>query len=319
MPPKVDQSVQALKEIEKFNGTAEENSLSWSRQATRAFEAFDIPDSERVRKIPMRLCNEAADWYDTHGPFSNWNTFITALREIFPPPDKVKSPFVLATQINNRIQRDNESVHDYYYSMTKLCRQYDDKMSDREYVTKLVNGLKPSLKKQALIRPITNAAEFFTEAKLLESAELAMAYDDQRTLTSQEPMFSYDDEGALTAAAIQPIRRRQSTVSQERQAMSYRPSSSEHQKPMPAQYTQSLQQPKTMLPEQNFPFQRINTRSSVNLDRSRTFDHVPSEQKDNSRARFRQQIHSYQFDNRQCYVCGQYGHLYRQCPQHLNM
>jgi hypothetical protein len=324
MPPKakVDQSVLALKEIDKFNGTAEENSLSWSRQATRAFEAFSVPDHDRVRKIPMRLCNEAAEWYDTQGSFSDWSAFITALLEIFPPPDKVSSPFVLSTQINNRIQRENESVHDYYYSMTKLCRQYDDKMSDREYVTKLVNGLKPSLKKQALIRPITNAAEFFTEAKLLESAEHAMAYDNERTLTLSEPTFSYDENGELTTAAVQSTSRLQSIVPQERRSMLDRRTTFEQQqqqKPMTRRSIQDSRRQEKPPSEHFFPSQRMNSRPSMNSNYSRTFDQSPLEQNGYSQSRFGRPIYSNQYYDRQCYVCGQYGHLYRQCPQHLNM
>ncbi|CAF4954258.1 unnamed protein product, partial [Rotaria socialis] len=72
--------------------------------------------------------------------------FRQTFERAFPPPERTQNPHLLAEQINQRKQGSDESVHDYYYALDKLCREYDPQMSAIDKTIKLVGGLREELK-----------------------------------------------------------------------------------------------------------------------------------------------------------------------------
>lgn len=116
----------ALKSIPSFHGTSKDNVKDWCDRAEILFNALNVNELDRVSRIPIKLEENAFDWYRNNpGPYPNWMSFRAALEKAFPPPDRTPNRHLLAEQINQRKQGPEESVHDYYYALDKLCRDYD--------------------------------------------------------------------------------------------------------------------------------------------------------------------------------------------------
>ncbi|CAF5229628.1 unnamed protein product, partial [Rotaria magnacalcarata] len=124
----------------------------------------------------------------------------------FPPPERTQNPHLLAEQINQRKQGSDESVHDYYYALDKLCREYDPQMSAIDKTIKLVGGLREELKGKLLPLNVQTPEQFMIQAKNYESSEKVMTHHRKQNGSMQlpEPTYKFESNDYSMVAASQP-------------------------------------------------------------------------------------------------------------------
>lgn len=137
-----DPMTRAMDNLKSFQGSPQENSRDWLDRADIVFNAYNINDVDRLARIAIKFEDSAFDWYrDNQGPYQSWNAFRQACERAFPPPQPTKNKHLLAEKISQRKQGIDESVHDYFYALDQLCRQYDPQMSILDKTIRLVSGL----------------------------------------------------------------------------------------------------------------------------------------------------------------------------------
>ena len=296
-----DPTTRAFDSIKSFHGTSQDNSRDWCDRAEIVFTAFNINDADRLTRIGIKLEDAAFDWYrDNQGPYATWMIFRQAFERAFPPPERTQNRHLLAEQINQRKQGSDETVHDYYYSLDKLCREYDPQMSAIDKTIKLVGGLREDLKEKLLPLNIQTPEQFMIQAKNFESSGKVMAQHRKQNESFElsEPKYMFESNAYSTVAAAQP------TYQQ-----SYQP-----------YYQQQRQQPRQHYGNLNHGNQQIMHPLMNQQQLTRT--HISSTQQPNGQSHRNYQqtnVNTYQNKNdRKCFRCGQIGHLQRYCPYHLN-
>ncbi|CAF1315520.1 unnamed protein product [Rotaria sp. Silwood1] len=162
----VDPTTRAFESIKTFHGTPQDNSRDWCDRAEIVFTAFNINDVDRLARIGIKLEDNAFDCYrDNQGPYATWIAFLQAFERAFPPPERTQNRHLLAEQINQRKQSTDESVHDYYYVLDKLCREYDPQMSPIDRTIKLVGGLRAELKEKNVTIERSNTRKIYDSSK----------------------------------------------------------------------------------------------------------------------------------------------------------
>ena len=206
-----DLTTRAFDSIKSFHGTSQDNSCDWCDRAEIAFNAFNVNDADRLSRIGMKLEDDAFNWYrDNQGPYLTWAAFRQSFQQAFPPPERTQNRHLLAEQINQRKQGIDESIHDYYYALDKLCREYDPRMSAIDKTIKLVSGLREDLKEKMLPLNIQTPEQFMIQAKNFESSEKVMAHYRQRngSIELSEPSYGYDQYFESTVATSRPYQQR---------------------------------------------------------------------------------------------------------------
>ncbi|CAM4869106.1 unnamed protein product [Rotaria socialis] len=197
----------AFDSITSFRGSSQDNSRDWCDRAEIIFAAYNINDADRLTRIGIKLEDAAFNWYrDNKGPYATWMAFRQVFQRAFPPPERTQNPHLLAEQINQRKQGSDESVHDYYYALDKLCREYDPQMSAIDKTIKLVGGLRDELKEKILPLNVQTPEQFMTQAKNFESSEKVMAHHrrQDRSMELPEPVYAFEANDYSTIAASQP-------------------------------------------------------------------------------------------------------------------
>jgi hypothetical protein len=281
-----DPLIRAFDSIKQFNGTSQDNSRDWCDRAEIIFNAFNVNDVDRLGRIGIKLENAAFDWYrDNQGPYATWLAFRQAFERAFPPPERTQNRHLLAEQINQRRQGSEESVHDYYYALEKLCREYDPRMSAIDKTIKFVGGLRDELKEKILPLNVQSPEEFMVQAKNFESSARVMANHRKQVQPIQlpEPTYTYETNDYSTIAAAQPHHQQH-----------YQPSQRRRQYQNRSNYNQ---QRTTTAASQNSYHQQHQQPSNIN--------------------RYSNNTNYQNGDHRKCFQCGQQGHLQRHCPHHL--
>ena len=289
-----DPIAKAFEAIKTFHGTAQDNSRDWCDRAEIVFIAFNVNDADRLARIPIKLEDAAFEWYrDNPGPYATWILFRAAFERAFPPPTRTQNRHLLAEQINQRKQDVDESVHDYYYALDKLCREYDPQMSAIDKTIRLVGGLRSELKEKNLPLNVQTPEEFMNHAKNFESSQKVMAHHYSRNESAEfgEPTYMFESNQHPTIAASRPYdQRNQSTNS----------SFTRHSKSFKKNDHQCQQRRNHQSTTRNLPlFSRRREQSSQYY-----------QQNENGR--------KLEFNQRRCFQCGEQGHIQRQCPHYLN-
>ncbi|CAF1478973.1 unnamed protein product, partial [Adineta steineri] len=202
-----DPITKAFDGIKAFHGTAQDSSRDWCDRAEIIFNAYNINDVNRLSRIGIKLEDAAFDWYrDNQGPYVTWNGFRQALEYAFPAPARTQNRHLLAEQINQRKQGPDESIHDYYYALDKLCREYDPRMSILDKTIKLVGGLREPLKEKLLPLNIQTPEQFMIQAKNYESSEQVMQHHRKQNGLNElpEPTYTFESNSYSTVAASLP-------------------------------------------------------------------------------------------------------------------
>jgi hypothetical protein len=301
-----DTATRAFDSIKSFHGTSQDNSRDWCDRAEIVFTAFNINDADRLTRIGIKLEDAAFDWYrDNQGPYATWMIFRQAFERAFPPPERTQNRHLLAEQINQRKQGSNETVHDYYYSLDKLCREYDPQMSAIDKTIKLVGGLREDLKEKLLPLNIQTPEQFMIQAKNFESSGKVMAQHRKQneSIELSEPRYMFESNAYSTIAAAQPTYQQphQPYYKQQHQLQqSHRPNYQQQR-----QHYGNHQIMHPLINQQQLTRNNISSSHQPNGPLHRNYQQT--------------NVNTYQNKiDRKCFRCGQIGHLQRYCPYHLN-
>ena len=204
----IDSMIRAMDNLKSFRGTPQENSRDWLDRAEIVFNAYNVNDVNRLARIGIKFEDSAFDWYrDNQGPYPSWYAFRQAFERAFPPPEPTKNKHLLAEKISQRKQGIDESVHDYFYALDQLCRQYDPQMSVLDKTIRLVGGLRDELKEKLLPLNIRTPDDFLAQAKNYESSQQVM---NQQRRTNEcvellEPTYVYEHNQYSTKAAMKQV------------------------------------------------------------------------------------------------------------------
>ncbi len=290
-----DPTTKAFESIKSFSGGSHENSRDWCDRAEIIFNAFNVNDNDRLARIGMKFDNSAFDWYrDNQGPYTTWIQFRQVLERAFPPPARTLNRHLLAEQINQRKQGADESVHDYYYALDKLCREYDPQMSAVDKTIKLVGGLHPQLKEKMLSLNVQTPEEFMHHAKNFESSQKVMAnhYYRRESMELMEPMYTFESNQYSTIAATRSDHRHNQPVNA---VVNGRPKSA------------------------NYLYQQPNQKhmNDSSIERERLAINYRHGQSSNYHQNTRNDRQS-KYNGMKCFRCGRFGHIQRECSVHLN-
>ena len=310
----IDLLTRAIDSLKSFRGTAQENSRDWGDRAEIIFNAYNINDADRLARIAIKLEDSAFDWYrDNQGPYASWFIFRQALERAFPAPERTQNKHLVSEQINQRTQGPNESVHDYYYALDQLCRQYDPNMSPLDKAIKLVGGLRDDLKEKLLPLNIRTPEDFMTQARNYESSEQVMKQQRRTNESAEllEPTYAYESNRYPTAATTKQIQQepRQLLHRQQPQFDSQKHRQSVYQRPniQQSQREYVQQQQQTFLNQQQTSNHRTNFNRQQPLNHRTSFNQTARNDYRNSNT-----------NARLCYTCGKPGHFARNCLVHLN-
>lgn len=304
-----DAIIRAFDSIKPFYGTSQDNSRDWCDRAEIIFGAFNINDIDRLSRIGIKLEDAAFDWYrDNQGPYATWAAFRQTFERAFPPPERTQSPHLLAEQINQRKQGADESVHDYFYALDKLCRQYDPQMSAIDKTIKLVGGLREELKEKILPLNVQTPEQFMLQAKNYESSEKVMAHHRKQIEPVQlpEPVYVHEPNDYPMAAVSQPQEQINLMYYQESQQ---RPQQLIQQRPQ-----QLIQQQPQQLVQQRLHRPLKNYQPTTTFAQPRIRQNV-------------QHLQNYHYSknnvyekekSKKCFKCGRVGHTQLYCQYHLN-
>lgn len=300
-----DQTMRAFDNIKSFNGTSQDNSQDWCDRAEIVFTVFNINDADRLTRIGIKLDNAAFDWYrENPGPYIAWANFRTAFERAFPPPDRTQNRHLLAEQINQRKQGEDESVHDYYYALDKLCREYDSKMSPIDKTIKLVGGLTEELKEKMLPLNVQTPEQFMIQAKNFESSGKVMMHHRKQVASNElpEPSYTYEPNNYSAVAASRP---------------QHQQFAQQHYAQIPGQPRQQQQFGQYQQRHLVSTHRRIQPLTNQHLTTTRMSSQQQGEHP--SRHYEHSNINNYYNNNyHKCFKCGQQGHTQRYCPHHLN-
>jgi hypothetical protein len=321
-----DTVTRAFDSIKTFHGTSQDNSRDWCDRAEIIFNAFNINDVDRLARIGIKFEDAAFDWYrDNQGPYATWIVFRQTFERAFPPPERTQNRHLLAEHINQRKQGPDELVHDYFYALDKLCREYDPRMSPIDKTIKLVGGLRGELKEKMLPLNVQTPEEFMIQAKNFESSEKVMAHHREQngSIELTEPTYTFESNGYSTIATTQPhYQRQQHQVHYQQQHQIHHQQQHQahhqqqhqvHHQQQQHQHQRNYQQPQQIEQHHTNQIAGNEQQAAAYLPSSRQ-NHRPS-----FRNYHQSNINHYQNSNdRKCFRCGQKGHLQRYCPYHLN-
>ena len=323
-----DPITRAMDNLKSFQGTSQENSRDWLDRAEIVFNAYNINDVDRLTRIGIKFEDFAFDWFrDNQGPYPSWHAFRQAFERAFPPPQPTQNKHLLAEKISQRKQGIDEPVHDYFYALDQLCRQYDPQMSLLDKTIRLVGGLRDELKEKLLPLNIRTPEDFLNHAKNYESSQQVM--NQQRRTNERvellEPTYVYENNQYSTAAAMkhghQQIfqfnhQQRSEIDSQQQRTPLYQQEYVHRQQTNvqqhPSNYRTSFNQQQPSNYRTSFNQQQpSNYRTSFNQQQ-------PANHRTSSNQTTRNDYRNSNTNLRLCYTCWKPGHLARHCSSHLN-
>jgi hypothetical protein len=311
-----DPITKAIESIKSFHGTAQDNSRDWCDRAEIVFTAFNVNDNDRLARIGLKLENDAFNWYrDNQGPYATWLVFRQALQRAFPPPERTQNRHLLAEQINQRKQGPDESVHDYYYSLDKLCREYNPQMSSMDKAIKLVGGLREELKEKILPMNVQTPEEFMIQAKNFESSQKVMANHRKQNgpFELAEPTYNFESNGYSIISTTQPHQQQHHPHNLQQQHFRQN-----HPQNFQQQHHQQIYQQYHPQNHHQEHHQLHYHQNHQQPQHTRTRDQPIEQNKGQSIRNKQTNVNYANSDHRKCFQCGQIGHLQRSCPYYLN-
>ena len=119
----------------------------------------------------------AETWYDRL-PMKkrDWNELKALMEKNFVHPMQAIDA---KTALKSRMQRADESVEKYTWSMVNICQNIDINVTDGSILEHVIQGLLPHLKRKFLMKTIASVEDFLVEAKKYESTENQITRDKE--------------------------------------------------------------------------------------------------------------------------------------------
>lgn len=157
--------------VRPFYGNPEDDIGKWIESITHYFDIARLPGEKEqlyLQYAPAFLKEYAYKWWtENKHAVSDWSAFKQLVTEQFGN----KNDFLLERQLDQRKQQLNEPVIKYYYDIISLCKKYDPKISDKQKICKLTNGLRLSLYQEAIKETYATSSEFLSKVQHLESIQ----------------------------------------------------------------------------------------------------------------------------------------------------
>jgi hypothetical protein len=193
-----------------FSGDPDEDPATWTFAFDEYFELHSIDSALRVPLASSQLRGSALLWWRMHrqevkkgacDPIAAWSEFCGALQRQFSPVNPV-------TAARNRLYRLNQrtSVAAYADEFRKLVLRIGDLSMD-EQVNRFINGLKPHIRAQVVVRDPTRLDEAIRVADACDHAQL-MPFNSRAPRYERRtvPASNYDpDAMQIDAVALQPL------------------------------------------------------------------------------------------------------------------
>ena len=120
--------------------------FNWFREFNRVADGNAWNDAIKVKTVPGHLKGRAQTWfYAINRPSLTWPDFEYAFKRAYLP-DEMKYSFLM--EMNNAIQRDDESGLDYVYRVLELKQRVDIVVPDQQIIQILIKGFKYRIYKQ---------------------------------------------------------------------------------------------------------------------------------------------------------------------------
>lgn len=285
--------LQQMKDFVKpFFGNPENDATKWLDSIVHFIDIIRLPankDELCFQYAPAFLKENAYRWWNENKNFIyDWSCFKRMFIEQFGE----KNEYLLEQQLNQRKQHSNEPVIKYYYDMIELCHKCDPTMSDKQKVRKLILGLRLSLYQEAIKEDYFTPKQFLIKVQQLENIEKLVELRIDDSTTRQQ----------LTDEPI-PLQMAESS------------SYVRHQSPSPRFPSHHLSRSNihsSSYDSRSYPALLDHPRDSYSSSSTQRFPHssnstLPSPSHDPTRTM-----------NIQCYHCGHWGHVARNCRQRDN-
>jgi hypothetical protein len=188
--------LKGIQPIEIFNGTEEQDPVTWLQTIDELFDATKTDKNDRRRFLPMYFGEDVKKWYRSGDQNSEYDEFKKQFINAFTSSTY---KWKISTKLMNRRQGNDESVQSYYYDVLSLCARYNPNMQEDEKIVYLSRGLKPSIQQQVIIGNPQKCKDLFEQAKRAEAA--AAIIQPSMTVTSATPTEDVDE----TTAALRRI------------------------------------------------------------------------------------------------------------------
>jgi hypothetical protein len=313
--------LQQMKDFVKpFHGTDNDDVIKWIESIVHYFDIARLPgDKEKLylQYAPAFLKEYAYKWWaDNKHRISNWQTFTQLIIEQFGH----KNEYFIEQQLDQRKQQADEPVIKYYYDIIDLCKKYDPKMSNKQKIHKLMNGLRLSLYQDAIKETYSTPSEFLTKVQHFENIqklidlrqmqmEVSTVWKDIDDTSTQKKNFHRSSKSQSSSNAPSSNRLSQATYN-------IAPSRNE--------YSNQSYHPQSFSPnyhpwQQQSDFDRTHRyRQSQPPQTRRIYDSQPITDYNRSFSSSQHGADLSNGSNFQCYNCGQSGHIARHCQQDNN-
>ena len=131
--------------VPDFDGD-KKSAFNWFREFNRVADGNAWNDAIKIKTAPGHLKGKAQTWfYAINRPSLTWADFEHAFKRAYLP-DEMKYSFLM--EMNNAVQRDDESGLDYVYRVLELKQRVDNVVPDQQIIQILIKGFKYRIYKQ---------------------------------------------------------------------------------------------------------------------------------------------------------------------------
>ena len=329
---KLSEIKEAFEQIEKFFGNENENIEKWLHKVDEMCSCFnDINDPDKFKRIPTKLGPAVFDWFtENKADMNDWESFKKKITEKYPVIVMKIHPLILVDNFNKRCKRDEETIVQYYHAKMELANKVDPRMIESIRVAALIDGLPSSLRRRLAYKKteMLTPEKFLLMAQTLEQEiELISreALEEQMSHLSLKAQYPQDNqETGHLVTSIRNINHNEET----QQPMYQHNNTTEQQKwrqqgtfPQTAGHSR-WSNDHQWRSRHDIPSHRANAhpphqnQTAMNCDASKQHGNQWKETNQGNHQRTNDHHWTNGNNTWQCYTCGEFGHIARNCQRH---